>query len=165
MSDSVEPARDLERRVSDLERLVAGLSAASTPTAEAAATPEPGSGSGMLTYGGSVDLAGQVNWTIRYHAESTMGLPTEPLAAVFAALGHPTRLEIVRLLLRGNASVTTLQQAGDFGTTGQLYHHLKILTGSSVVTKIDRNEYGIAASHVVPALIAMLAAGDLSGSL
>ena len=106
-----------------------------------------------------------MTWNITYSANAAVDLAPEALSSTFAALGHPARIEIVRLLIRGNASVTDLQEAGDFGTTGQLYHHLKILTTASIVTKVGRNDYGIAPTHLVPVLVSMLAAGDISGLL
>ncbi|WHU45082.1 helix-turn-helix domain-containing protein [Gordonia sp. L191] len=118
-----------------------------------------------VTYQGSVDLAGPVRWRIGYDAAAILDLPAATIADVFAAMGHPSRLEILRILLRRNASVAELQAAGDFGTSGQLYHHLKILTAASLVVKAGRNEYGVAATHVVPILVAMLSAGDIGGVL
>ncbi len=121
--------------------------------------------SGLLEYSGSVDFTGPVTWNIAYSADATLDLAPETTANVFAALGHPARVEIVRLLARGNASVAHLQESGDFGTSGQLYHHLKILTAASIVTKVGRNDYGIAPTHLVPVLICLLAAGDIGGLL
>ncbi|RPA12666.1 helix-turn-helix transcriptional regulator [Gordonia sp. OPL2] len=178
MSDTESRLRDLTERIERLEH-IAGVAdhddAAGPPEPPTTAgPPEPpttagnGVGSsraGTVGYTGSVDLGGPVQWDIRYDAESTIGLPTAGLATVFAALGHPVRLSIVRVLLRGGASVAELQETGDFGTSGQLYHHLKTLTAASIVTKSGRNEYVVAPTHVVPTLVALLAAGDISGAL
>lgn len=158
---------DIERQVHDLAARVRRVEQAlgTGPLPEPSLTEPASPPDGTVGYSGSVDLAGPVHWGIRYEAAQTLRLPTESSGAVFAALGHPARLEIVRILLQGNASVSDLQSKGDFGTSGQLYHHLKILTSASVATKLDRNEYGITATHVVPTLVALLCAGDISGSL
>lgn len=168
----------IERRLAALEeaRAVSAQQRATTPstapvpgeTDTSGGSPAPegtSSASGSIGYTGRVDLIGPVQWEIRYATESTLALPTDTLVEVFAALAHPARIRIVRLLLRGNKSVTQLQAADDFGTTGQLYHHLKTLTTASLVTKVGRNEYGVAPTHTVPLLVSMLAAADLGGSL
>lgn len=137
-------------------------------TTAPAGSPPPSDGAlheNTVSYQGSVDLAGPIRWRIGYDAAAILDLPATTTAEVFAAMGHPSRLEILRILLRCNASVAELQAAGDFGTSGQLYHHLKILTAASLVVKVGRNEYGIAATHVVPILVALLSAGDISGVL
>lgn len=161
VTDDRDANDDLTSRVARLEEIVARLTSAD----ESPAPTDGAATAGVVGYRGAVDLAGDVSWDIAYGAQNVLGLSPDALVDVFAALGHPARLAIVRILLRGNASVTDLQDAGEFGTSGQLYHHLKILTGAAVVTKLGRNEYGIAATHVVPTLIAMLAAGDIAGTL
>ena len=155
----------LERRLARLEQLVEDLSPAGSRLPASAGEPIDRPADDVVGYQGAVDLAGPVSWEIRYHAPAILNLPTDALADVFAALGHPVRITIVRRLLAANASVTELQETGEFGTSGQLYHHLKILTTASVVTKVGRNEYAIAPTHVVPTLVALLAAGDITGSL
>lgn len=158
---SSDPSDDLAARVARLEAAVfaAGDRMDSEPDSAAEGL------SGMLEYSGSVDFTAPVTWNIAYSADATLDLAPETTANVFAALGHPARVEIVRLLARGNASVAHLQESGDFGTSGQLYHHLKILTAASIVTKVGRNDYGIAPTHLVPVLICLLAAGDIGGLL
>ena len=156
---------DLEARITRLE---AAVFASGRPDDHADSSDDDGAErttSGILEYSGAVDFTGPVTWNITYSANAAVDLAPEALSSTFAALGHPARIEIVRLLIRGNASVTDLQEAGDFGTTGQLYHHLKILTTASIVTKVGRNDYGIAPTHLVPVLVSMLAAGDISGLL
>lgn len=172
VSDLESELHELAARVDRLEETLRG-GGSPRPVTEPSDGPGPpgtdtsdtATGAQTVRYSGTVDLAGPVQWNIHYDAAAALDLPTESTAAVFAALGHPARLEIVRILLRGNASVTDLQAAGDFGTSGQLYHHLKILTAAGVASKLGRNEYGIAATHVVPTLVALVSAADISGSL
>ncbi|MDL9944646.1 helix-turn-helix domain-containing protein [Gordonia sp. ABSL11-1] len=169
MSDAESRIRDLTARVGHLEHVVgvAGHADDAGPRDSPTAADDgvESHRAGTIGYSGTVDLGGPVRWDIRYDTESTIGLPAETLAAVFAALGHPVRLSVVRFLLRGAASVSELQETGEFGTSGQLYHHLKTLTAASIVTKSGRNEFVVAPTHVVPILVALLAAGDISGSL
>jgi DNA-binding transcriptional ArsR family regulator len=171
VSDLESELHELAARVGRLEETLRGDGAPRSLPARSDGPDTddaPGStptGAQTVRYSGAVDLAGPVQWSIHYDAGAVLELPAESAAAVFAALGHPARLEIVRILLRGNASVTDIQAAGDFGTSGQLYHHLKILTAAAVVSKVGRSEYGIAATHVVPTLVALVSAADISGSL
>lgn len=161
---SNQSSDDLETRIARLEAAV--FASAQPHEQTVSADDDAGSTqSGILEYSGAVDFTGPVTWNIAYSADATLGLAPEELSSTFAALGHPARIEIVRLLIRGNASVGDLQEAGDFGTTGQLYHHLKILTTASIVTKVGRNDYGIAPTHIVPVLVSLLAAGDIAGLL
>lgn len=153
-NDYAERLAALEARVSRLER-----------SGAPSAPPDPGVGAGTIGYGGAVELDGTIRWKIDYSAESALALDTGSISDVLAALGNPTRIEIVRTLLRGPATATELQEATALSSTGRLYHHLRTLSAARIVEQESRNRYRVAAPKVVPLLVAMVAAGDLAEQL
>lgn len=74
-----------------------------------------------------------------------------------AALGHPVRLNLIRELLMGLTSTSDIQSQEGFGTTGQLYHHLRQLVATGWVRATERGHYEIVPERVIP-LLAILAA-------
>ena len=120
---------------------------------------------GVVTYGGDVTLHGRVVWNIGLSAGAVLDLPNAPGAAVLAGLGHPTRTALIRRLLAGPASTAELQQVVEGASTGQLYHHLRTLTGCGLAEQDGRGRYRVPPPAVVPALALLLAAADVSGDL
>lgn len=120
---------------------------------------------GMVAYQGEVHLDGNVKWDIGYSPDGILEFSTHRTAEILAALGHPARLRIVRTLLRGPANASDLHESVGLGSTGQVYHHLKVLGAANVVEQHGRGDYRIAAKKVVPLLVSMLAAADISGEL
>lgn len=149
-----------DERLAALEARVAALEGRAVPPSD----PDEVDGSGALGYEGDVRLHGQVAWTIRYSPAAVLDLPAAPTAEVLAALGHPVRLALVRRLLEGPASAAELQDAGGLSSTGQVYHHLRALTGARVVEQ-DGRAFRVPTTGVVPLLTMMLAAGDVAGLL
>nr|WP_296774373.1 metalloregulator ArsR/SmtB family transcription factor [Rhodococcus sp. (in: high G+C Gram-positive bacteria)] len=153
-------SEDVEARLAELEARVAGLEAAARPVAPA----RPATG-GLVTYGGESRLDGEVTWNIRYTPDAILELPVSRTSEVLAALGHPVRLQIVRMLLRGPANAAELQKEVGLGSPGQVYHHLKTLSSANIVEQHSRGDYRIGAKKVIPLLVSMLSAGDISGEL
>ncbi len=79
-------------------------------------------------------------------------------AAVFAALGHPVRLELLRHILSGVRATSELAQIASLGTTGQLHHHLRQLVATGWVRQSGRGTYEIPAARVVPLLTSVMSA-------
>ncbi len=157
------PVEDVEHRLTDLERRVAALEA---PPAVPAPVPEAGAGGGTVRYSGEVHLHGEVSWRITYDAGAALALGDPPRVAVLAALGHPARAALVRALLAAGPTGTgALQEAAGLASTGQLYHHLRALTGCGLVEQDARGSYRIPARAVVPALVLLTAAADVAGQL
>ncbi len=155
---------DVEQRLTELERRVAALEAppAAAPTAPPATVP----GSGTVRYSGEVRLHGEVSWEITYDVGAALALEDAPRVAVLAALGHPARAALVRALLENGPTGTgALQEAAGLASTGQLYHHLRALTGSGLVEQDARGSYRVPARTVVPALVLLTAAADVAGQL
>jgi ArsR family transcriptional regulator len=151
--------RDVPERLADLERRVAALEGAGTPS-----RTEPGAGT--VRYAGEVHLHGDVTWEIAVDAATALDLPDEPRVAVLAALGHPARARIVRsLLVDGPRGTAALQEAAGLASSGQLYHHLHSLTHSGLVEQVERGSYRVNGRAVVPALVLLTAAADVAGQL
>lgn len=119
---------------------------------------------GSLAYGGRVRApgAGEVVWQLEHAAPDVLDADLDAAAAVLAALGHPSRLRILRHLLRGARTLGDLQEAlPDAGTSGQLHHHLRELRAAGLVVSRRRNDYAVPAERVVPVLVMLAAAlGD-----
>ncbi|MEU5840890.1 helix-turn-helix domain-containing protein [Rhodococcus sp. NPDC047139] len=151
---------EYEARIADLERRVRILEGDTSRPA-----PTAPSNAGTVTYGGAVSLHGKVHWNIEYDAGASLTLDPAAVAGVLDALGNPTRLAIVRTLLRGPATATELQDAADLASTGRLYHHLRALSAARVVEQESRNHYRIAPEKVVPLLVLTVAAADVAEHL
>ncbi|MFC6090362.1 ArsR/SmtB family transcription factor [Saccharothrix lopnurensis] len=171
-------AVDLVQRLAELERRVAALEGDERAPAEPPA-PHGGTRGGTTTddgttddggafgYGGQVALGdGQVSWRIDVTPEHALSLADRPRVEVLSALAHPARVEIVRTLLgQGAQPAAALQEAARLGSTGQLYHHLKALTGSGVVEQDKRGSYRLRPSATIPVLVLLTAAADVAGQL
>lgn len=150
-----------------LEALEARVAALEGRSGHRPAGDEPAGDAGEVGYHGAVRLqedAGPITWTIGYDAAATLDLPAGPVSEVLAALGHPVRLALVRRLLAGPAGTHELVEAAELSSSGQLYHHLRTLTAARVVEQ-DGRRYRVPPTGVVPVLVAVLAAADLSGTL
>jgi len=166
----------LEERLSALEtRLQA--SGAQTSLRDAAGAPRPDAdrgadrwwllsglrrqlpdGEGGVAFGGIfAGPAGELRWQIGLTQGDLLDAPWEGSAPVFAALGHPVRLRLLRALLDGIGAVQALAALEGLGTTGQLYHHLRDLEAAGWVQTTRRGQYAVPPARVIP-LLAMLAA-------
>lgn len=77
-------------------------------------------------------------------------------AAVFAALGHPVRVELLRHILSGVQTTAALAAIDGLGTTGQLHHHLRQLVSAGWVRQSGRGSYEVPAARIVPLLACVL---------
>ncbi|WP_405896275.1 helix-turn-helix domain-containing protein [Streptomyces sp. NBC_00727] len=162
---------DLEERVAALERRMAELEAAppAPPVAEGdfwaldalkARHPVTQEADGGVLFTGAVRVP------TGHHYEWQYGLLTETLfddnwseaAASFAALGNPVRLTLLRAILDGLRTAAELAALDDVGTTGQIYHHLRQLTGAGWLHSPQRGRFEIPAGRVVPLLVVLTAA-------
>ncbi|MEU1211229.1 winged helix-turn-helix domain-containing protein [Streptomyces sp. NPDC005790] len=78
----------------------------------------------------------------------------EPLAA----LGHPVRLRLLREILAGRRTAAELAGLHETGTTGQIYHHLRLLTAAGWLQTKGRGRYEVPGARVVPLLVMLTAA-------
>jgi DNA-binding transcriptional ArsR family regulator len=80
------------------------------------------------------------------------------LDGVLAALGHPVRLRLLKLIVEGKRSKAELEKLDGLGTSGQLYHHLNTLQDAGWVRSLERGTYSIPGERMVPLLIILNAA-------
>ncbi|MFF1919084.1 ArsR/SmtB family transcription factor [Streptomyces sp. NPDC058221] len=178
---------DLEERVSELERrlgaLVGDRPAAPRPTGAdfwaleelKSQLSEAGTADGGVLYTGAVRLPTGERYEWQYGAltEQLLGDegdddgPDDPggprvdwseSAESFAALGHPVRLRLLREILGGRRTAAELAALEETGTTGQIYHHLRQLTGAGWLHTTGRGRYEVPGTRVVPLLVVLTAA-------
>ncbi|CAM5551117.1 ArsR/SmtB family transcription factor [Streptomyces narbonensis] len=165
---------ELEERVAELERRMAALEGAERPVPEAvdatfwalegfkaelAEAGERGADGGVL-FTGSVRLPTDERYEWQFGALTERLLDEEwaGTADSFAALGHPVRLRLLREILGGRRTAAELAELAEIGTTGQIYHHLKQLTGAGWLHTTGRGRYEVPGARVVPLLVMLTAA-------
>lgn len=117
---------------------------------------------GAIAYGGAVVFGEREYLWIREHPlPEITKLEPDRLAQALATLGHPSRLVLLRALLQRACTSQELQAVLGVSSPGQLYHHLKELLATGIVTQTRRSHYEIAARQVVPILVVLAAAADL----
>lgn len=72
---------------------------------------------------------------------------SEDLAQVLFSLGHPVRMAMCRQALEGPVSVTGLIDELDLGTSGQVYHHLRILQDEGWLRSVGQGVYELRVSR------------------
>ncbi len=117
-----------------------------------------------------VTLAGTAALHGHPSIQGQSGLPTcallqqswENAAQVFAALGHPTRLRLLRAVLSGMTRTAQLAQLKDLGSAGPLYHHLRELVAAGWLKSAGRGLHHVPTERVIP-LLTMLVASEALG--
>ncbi len=158
----------LEERVAALEQ-----AAATTAIATPAATPaldqrfwvlnglkEQVPPPGAVVFAGAVEVpAGPVEW--QYGALTTQLLDTDwaEFARNLAAIGNPIRLSILQAVINGASTVAELGESANFGTSGQIYHHVNTLTAAGWLVAKGKGRYHVPPERVVPLLVILTAAG------
>lgn len=163
---------ELEERVADLERRLSELEAErrSAPRLSEgdfwaldglkSRLTELTAADGGVLFTGAVRLptGERYEWQ---HGTLTEGLLNDdwPAAAEpLAALGHPVRLRLLREILGGRRTAAELAELEEVGTTGQIYHHLRQLTGAGWLHTTGRGRHEVPAGRVVPLLVLLSAA-------
>lgn len=120
-----------------------------------ARTPAPG---GVL-FTGSVTLPDErhLEWQEAFPVADLLDGFDDEAAAALAAVAHPVRLLLLRILLDGPRTVAELGEHERLGTSGQTYHHLRQLVGAGWLRTVARGRYGVPAERVVPLLTAIAA--------
>lgn len=117
--------------------------------------------SGLVTYLGVYNSGGrQSNWIRNaVSADKLLSLIESGIAGkVLACIGSTDRLTILLEILRGPKTVASLVEKCGFGSTGQVYHHMKPLLAADIVTE-DEQQKGvyIIQPHKVQGIIMLLA--------
>jgi DNA-binding HxlR family transcriptional regulator len=84
------------------------------------------------------------------------------VSRVFAALGSPFRILLLRALLDGPRTSQELQGELDVGPAGQLYHHLKELLAAGLIVQQKRSVYALRDQKAVQVCIALVIAMHLA---
>lgn len=114
---------------------------------------------------GSVLMTGAVTVPRGHRAQSQMQVAAHELfeidfasrAASLSALAHPVRLQLLQRLLTDASTVEEVREAGDFGTSGQVYHHLRQLVAADWVTSLGSSRYEVPPDRIVPLLVILMA--------
>ncbi|GIP32780.1 ATP-binding protein [Paenibacillus sp. J2TS4] len=94
--------------------------------------------------------------------DELLGLNRGKAAKVLSALGHKQRLDLLLEVWNGPLTGAELVERLNMGTTGQLYHHLKALTGADLLMQEERGgRYTIADHRRFPVLFLLSAVADL----
>ncbi|MEU7581920.1 helix-turn-helix domain-containing protein [Streptomyces sp. NPDC041068] len=163
---------NLEERVAELERRMAELESAG-PAAPAvgegdfwaldalkARHPVSDDADGAVLFTGAVRVptGHRYEWQYGQLTETVFEGDWSELADSFAALGNPVRLRLLREILGGLRTAAELAGLEDIGTTGQIYHHLRQLTGAGWLHTTERGRYQVPVGRVVPLLVVLTAA-------
>lgn len=118
-------------------------------------------GDSSMVYAGQTELkSGPVAWQMSHDPGVLLELDWVDLAPRIAALGHPVRLRILQLVLRGTATTAAeLSRTEGLGTTGQVYHHLRQLIAAGWLRAGSRGVHEVPVERVIPLLIILAAAG------
>lgn len=163
-----ERLRALEERVAALEESVA--QPGSTPAAPSEPDDVFWALQGLrnrVSDPGAVMLTGSVQAPNGVEARWQVGTLTQDFfdsdfadrAESLSALAHPVRLHIIQRLMTDATTVQDLVATEEFGTTGQIYHHLKQLVSAGWLRSTGRGRYEVPVDRVVP-LLGILQAVD-----
>ncbi|WP_217248722.1 helix-turn-helix transcriptional regulator [Streptomyces sp. AC602_WCS936] len=159
----------LEQRVADLERRLAALEATDRPAPRPKEgdfwaleglkeqLTELGAAAGGVLFTGSVRLPSgeQYGWQHGALTDGLMDADWAESADAFAALGHPVRLRLLREIVGGRRTAAELAELDGMGTTGQIYHHLRLLTAAGWLHTTGRGRHEVPPGRVVPLLVAL----------
>lgn len=123
-------------------------------------TEEKGS-SGLVTYLGVYNSGGrQSNWIRNcIPVDGLLSLVESGIAGkVLACIGNSNRLAILLEILRKPMTVASLVEKCGFGSTGQVYHHMKPLLAADIIVEDERQKgVYIIQPHKVQGVIMLLA--------
>lgn len=159
---------ELTERIADLERRVARLEGRPTPAAVVdeetfwvlAGLRERHGGTGAVTYAGTVRLPDgrELEWQEGLSTDVVLEQDWREAADLLAALGHPVRLALLQRFAGGAATVAEATADEEFGTTGQVYHHLRQLVATGWLHALGGGRYVVPAQRVVPLLSIVMGA-------
>ncbi len=121
---------------------------------------QAGAETGGVLFTGAVRLpAGeQYDWQYGLLTDQLLDDDWPDAADSIAALGNAVRLRLLREILGGRRTAAELTELEGLGTTGQIYHHLRLLTGAGWLHTTTRGRYEVPGTRVVPLLVVLAAA-------
>ncbi|WP_017545412.1 ArsR/SmtB family transcription factor [Nocardiopsis prasina] len=167
------PHASTEQRLADLEARVAELERPDPAKAGPAentyaghffvleALKERAPDDGSVVFAGVVPVEGApepVQWQYGRSVEDIENLDWSVLAGNLDALGHPVRLSILHAVHSGVSTVAELKERAEFGTSGQIYHHVNLLVAAGWLVTRKRGRYVIPPERLVPLLVILTAA-------
>lgn len=114
---------------------------------------------GGVVYTGHVTPPGTespVSWQMGLTAEAFADIDFAEAAPALTAFSHPVRLALLQAVYEGTTTVAELSADDRFGTTGQIYHHLKALASAGWLENIPRGHWRVPAQKVIPLLTLIL---------
>ncbi len=113
----------------------------------------------VVALAGHVALPGgrEYDWQQFADAAAMIDGDWSELAESIAALAHPVRLALVRAVLSGTSAAADLGAMEGFGTSGQLYHHLRTLVSGGWLRSPSRGHYEVPETRVIPLLVLLAA--------
>jgi DNA-binding transcriptional ArsR family regulator len=171
MTEDLDALADLRARVERIEQQLADRRP--TDATDPAPADEPGTWwlleelrrrvpAPAVAFGGTApDVDGApVRWQITRGSDELLQTDWSAAAPTLAALGHPSRLQILQLVARGEArTAAELAGADGLSTTGQIYHHLRQLVAGGWLRVTTRGQHEVPAERLVPLLVVLAAAG------
>jgi hypothetical protein len=108
-----------------------------------------------VLYTGHADTPeGPVSWQVAFDSAELTDQDWTTQSATLAALGHPSRLQILQLVARGEArTAADLAHAEGLGTTGQIYHHLRQLVSAGWLRSTTKGQHVVPPERVIPLLV------------
>lgn len=98
----------------------------------------------------------EARWQMAEQVESLLASDFAERAESLSALAHPVRLRILQRVLTDADTVRDLTATGEFGTSGQIYHHLRQLASHGWLRATGGGRYEVPAARVVPLLTMLL---------
>lgn len=98
----------------------------------------------------------EARWQLAEHADTLLASDFADRAESLSALAHPVRLRMLQRVLTDADTVQDLTATGEFGTSGQIYHHLRQLTAHGWLRATGGGRYEVSATRVVPLLTILL---------
>ncbi|ADG76962.1 ArsR/SmtB family transcription factor [Tsukamurella paurometabola] len=90
-------------------------------------------------------------------AASSTELPLVRISNFFSAIGNPTRLSIIRALAEGAKTPAEILSAVEIESKGKMYHHLRTLTGTSILARTAGGAYQISSDYMARVIAEMSA--------
>lgn len=114
-------------------------------------------GAVLMTGTVTTPMGMESRWQVAAAARDMFDSDFADRADKLSALAQPVRLQLIQRIMTDANTVNDLLETGEFGTSGQIYHHLRQLVNAGWVTTVGKSRYEVPASRVVPILVILLA--------
>ncbi|WP_218220308.1 helix-turn-helix transcriptional regulator [Nesterenkonia sp. Act20] len=163
-----DAVRELSQRLANVEERLAALESPDRPPSAV----DPGEvfwaleglkqrtsdvqGAVLMTGAVTVPKGHRAEWQMQASVEELFESDFGARAESLSALAHPVRLHLLQRLLTDASTVEEILETGDFGTSGQVYHHLRQLVAAGWATALGSGRYEIPPARIVPLLVMLL---------